>query len=133
MSSITAADLKLGGRLVAACDAIGAGHLHKAAGIFSEIADELNQEALHTTGLLAPDEDDWSAPLPDARVDPRTPYPTIVSMIAQASPADLQSCARGVHSFSTPDIHTGWRQCVACGMVNIAGGAGGPIDLGSGR
>jgi len=42
MSSITAADLKLGGRLVAACDAIGAGHLRRAAGIFAEISDDLN-------------------------------------------------------------------------------------------
>jgi hypothetical protein len=56
MSSITFADNKLGGRLVAACDAIGAGHLRRAAGIFNEIADDLNGEAEAATGLLAEDD-----------------------------------------------------------------------------
>lgn len=108
MTSITAADLKLGGRLVAACDAIGAGHLRRAAGIFAEIADDLNLEAEATTGLLAPDEDDWSAPLPARKA------------MRELAPADLQMCARGVHAFSAPDPVSGWRECSACGHVNVA-------------
>ena len=123
MSSITAADLKLGGRLVAACDAIGLGHLRKAAGIFAEIADDLNQEAEATTGLLAPDEDEWAAPL--------APAPAPQPVQAAAAPADLQSCARNVHAWGPADPVTGWRTCAACGSVNVAGPGGGPIDMGS--
>lgn len=108
--SFTAADLKLGGRLVAACDAIGLGHLRKAAGILAECADDLNQEAEQTTGLLAPEEDDWSAPLPE-------PKP-LYQQVSQA--ADLQMCARNVHSFGAPDPATGWRTCAACGQVNVS-------------
>ncbi len=110
MSSITAADLKLGGRLVAACDALGLGHLRRAAGIFNEIADDLNSEAEATTGLLAPDEDDWSVPMPE------TPKPLPI----QAGPADLQMCARNVHSYGSPDPMSGWRTCAVCGNVNVA-------------
>ncbi len=110
MSSITAADLKLGGRLVAACDALGLGHLRRAAGIFNEVADDLNSEAEATTGLLAPDEDDWSAPMPET--------PKLAPV--QAGPMDLQMCARGVHSFSAPDPSSGWRVCSVCGLTNVA-------------
>lgn len=124
MSSFTAADLKLGGRLVAACDAIGAGHLRRAAGIFNEIADDLNQEAEAATGLLAPDEDDWSAPLPLAP----TPMPAVAPSYTQTM--DLQMCARNVHSYGPPDPTTGWRTCAACGNVNVAPPDGGPIDMG---
>ena len=120
MSSFTAADLKLGGRLVAACDAIGAGHLRRAAGIFAEIADDLNREAEEATGLLAEAEDDWSAPLP------ANPHPLHTAQIA-----DLQMCARGVHAFGTPDPVSGWRTCSACGQVNITPAGGGPIDMGA--
>lgn len=124
MSSFTAADLKLGGRLVAACDAMGAGHLNKAAGIFAEIADDLNQEAT-ATGLLADEpaiEDDWSAPMP-----------AMQQPVRKAEPADLQMCARNVHTYGPPDPVSGWRTCSICGSVNVAPPGGGPVDLGSGR
>ena len=124
MSSITAADLKLGGRLVAACDAIGAGHLRRAAGIFNEIADDLNGEAEDATGLLAPDADDWSAPLPLFTAPAPTPQKA-------SAPADLQMCARNVHAFGPPAAVTGWRTCSVCGSVNIAPPDGGPIDMGA--
>lgn len=117
MSSFTAADLKLGGRLVAACDAIGAGHLRRAAGIFNEVADDLNAEAETTSGLLAPDEDDWSAPMPEK------PKPAV-------SPQDLQMCSRNVHSYGAPDPVSGWRTCANCGNVNVAPPGDGPIDIG---
>ncbi len=120
MSSITAADLKLGGRLVTACDAIGAGHLRRAAGIFSEIADDLNMEAEETTGLLAPDEDDWSAPMPAKPIPAAQPA---------AAPAALQSCARNVHAYGPPDPVSGWRTCSQCGNVNVAPPGGGPVDM----
>ena len=111
MTSFTAADLKLGGRLIAACDAVASNHLRKAAGIFNEVADDLNSEAEQTSGLLAdvePAEDDWSAPLP--------PKPAV----AQAGPADLQMCARNVHAYGPPEPGTGWRKCAVCGNVNVA-------------
>jgi hypothetical protein len=111
MSSFTAADLKLGGRLVAACDAVAENHLRRAAGIFAEIADDLNSEAEATTGLLAPDEDDWSVPLP-------APKP---ASVMQASPADLQMCARNVHSYGEPDPVSGWRTCSICGTASVVG------------
>lgn len=153
MSSFTAADLKLGGRLVAACDAIGAGHLRKAAGIFLEVGDELNQEAEATTGLLAPDEDDWSVPLPPAQkplsdqirddvirhivgVSPSANKPLFEQMqetAARAAPTDLQSCARNAHAYGPPAPVTGWRTCIACGSVNVAPPGGGPVDMGSMR
>lgn len=121
MSAFTAADLKLGGRLQAACDAIGAGHLRRAAGIFNEIADDLNSEAEATTGLLAPDEDDWSVPL--------SPPPR-AAMPVKGTPADLQMCARNVHSYGEPDPVSGWRTCSTCGNVNVAPPGGGPVDIG---
>jgi hypothetical protein len=121
MSSFTFADLKLGGRLTAACDAVGAGHLRKAAGLFNEVADDLNTEAEATTGLLAPDEDDWSAPLPEAPKPAPAP---------QAAPADLQACARNVHSYGAPDPVSGWRTCSACGIVNVAPPDSSVIDIG---
>lgn len=132
MTSFTAADLKLGGRLVAACDALGLGHLNRAAGIFNEIADDLNNEATQA-GLLAPDEpaeDDWSAPLPaapqsDLLVD------RMMASAAQAEPVDLQMCSRNVHSFGAPDPVSGWRTCSACGTVNVAPPGGGPVDMSS--
>jgi len=109
MTSITAADLKLGGRLVTACDAIASGHLNRAAGIFAEVADDLNAEAT-TNGLLAPEEDDWSAPMPAAKPAP----------VKQAAPADLQMCGRGIHSYGPPAPGSGWRTCASCGNVNVA-------------
>lgn len=137
MSSFTAADLKLGGRLQAACDAMGEGHLRRAAGIFNEIADGLNMEAEATTGLLAPDEplpnvdtDDWAVPLEPQSVQQRM---QAVAQRAQAEAVDLQACARNVHSYGAPDPISGWRTCSACGYVNVAGPGGGPVDLGSGR
>lgn len=135
MSSITAADLKLGGRLLAACDAMGAGHLTRAAGIFMEISGDLSAEALTAPGgLLAPDEDAdpdaWmAAPVAASRplAQPVTP-PTPQRM---ANPADLQMCARNVHAWGPGDPTTGWRTCGVCGQVNVAGDGGGPIDLGA--
>lgn len=127
MSSITAADLKLGGRLIAACDAIGAGHLRRAAGIFNEIADDLNSEAEATTGLLAvesPAEDDWSAPMSEKPAAP---------VAVKGAPVDLQMCARNVHSYGSPDPSSGWRTCSVCGNVNVAPPGDGPIDMGARR
>ena len=121
MTSFTAADLKLGGRLIAACDAMASNHLRKAAGIFNEVADDLNSEAEASTGLLAPDEDDWSAPLP---VVPK-------ASPAAAGPVDLQACARNVHAYGQPDPVSGWRTCTACGYVNVAPPGGGPVDMGT--
>ena len=118
MSTITAADLKLGGRLIAACDAMGAGKLRTAAGIFMEISGDLNMEAETKDGLLAPDEDDWSAPLPAKATPVR---------VVQA--ADLQMCARNVHAYSAPEPTTGWRTCSICGSVNVAPPGDGPIDM----
>ena len=122
MSSITAADLKLGGRLTAACDAIGANRLRTAAGILMEVAGELSIEAETTDGLLAPDPDDWSAPLP-APARPAQP-PTRL-----ASSGELQMCARNVHAYGPTDTN-GWSTCQVCGIVNVASAQGGPIDLG---
>ena len=109
MSGFTAADLKTGGRLIAACDAVGSGHLRRAAAIFAEIVEELNREAEETDGLL---EDEWSVPLPE---------PTQIVNVAPGgmNTVDLQMCARGVHAFSPPDPATGWRTCAGCGQVNI--------------
>lgn len=113
MSSFTFADHKLGGRLMAACDAMAAGHLRKAAGIFNEVADDLNIEAESATGLLAPDEDDWSAPLPEIK-------PLYERMQELSQAADLQMCARNVHAYGPPDPVSGWRTCGMCGSVNVA-------------
>lgn len=110
MTSITAADLKLGGRLTAACDAIASNHLNRAAGIFAEIADDLNQEATEQ-GLLADDEGDEK----QVTSSPSIPAPAQ----AVAEPADLQMCSRNVHSFGQPDSN-GWRHCQVCGMVNVS-------------
>lgn len=126
MSSFTFADLKLGGRLTAACEAIAAGHLNRAAGIFSEIADDLNQEAT-ANGLLADEplaEEDWSAPLPES------PKLLFEKMQQTAQAADLTSCSRGAHLFGPPAPVTGWRECTACGYVNVAPPDGGAIDMG---
>ena len=124
MSSITAADLKLGGRLVAACDAIGAGHLRRAAGIFAEISDDLNVEAETGDGLLAPDEDDWSAPLTAA-----IRSGDMIVSGAMPAPQDLQMCSRNVHSFGEPDPVSGWRTCSSCGQVNVAPPGDSGIDI----
>lgn len=113
MSSITAADLKLGGRIIAACDAVGEGHLRRAAGIFNEIADDLNSEAEATTGLLSE----------EAEAQPVAAPPPLVSALAlvtSAQPVDLQMCARGVHSYGPSDPISGWRECATCGNVNVA-------------
>lgn len=121
MSSITAADLKLGGRLVAACDAIGEGHLRRAAGIFNEVADDLNSEAEATTGLLS---EEVEAPAP---VAPEPPAPQLATASA---PADLQMCARGVHSFGPPEPVSGWSKCAACGVVSVVDQNAGAMDFG---
>jgi hypothetical protein len=135
MSSITAADLKLGGRLIAACDAMGQGHLNRAAGIFMEISGDLSQEALTAPGgLLAPDEDAdpdaWmAAPMPK----PATPQPAPAPAQAYSDPAALQMCARNVHAWGSPAPVTGWRTCGVCGSVNVAPPGDGPVDLGASR
>ena len=118
MSSITAADLKLGGRLVAACDAIAAGHLHKAASIFSEITEELNAEATVTAMSAEEGAENSTAQVISP---PSTPAHT----------GDLQSCARGAHFFGAPDPVTGWRTCGVCGSVNVTPPGDGPIDVGA--
>lgn len=122
MSSITAADLRFGGRLTAACDAIAESHLNRAAGIFAEVADELNQEAT-ANGLLA----DEPAPVPAEPVKPVPASP--VATPQQVTPMDLQSCARNAHSYGAPDSN-GWRHCLVCGVVNVAPPDGnGHIDM----
>jgi hypothetical protein len=105
--SFTFADNKLGGRLTAACDAIGQGHLRRAAGIFNEISEELNVEAEEADGLLG--EEQEPPPQPE-------PQPT-----AQPNAMDLQSCARNVHMYGAPDPVTSWRTCQVCGSVNVTG------------
>lgn len=117
MSSITFADNKLGGRIVAACDAMAAGHLHKAASIFSEITEELNAEA---TASLSEEEAESSMPVNSSPSPP-----------AHAQHQDLQMCARNVHSYGEPDPMTGWRECRVCGNVNVAPPGDGPIDMGA--
>lgn len=126
MSSITAADLKLGGRLVAACDAIGDGHLRRAAGIFAEIADDLNVEAEATTGLLSEDEGEGVQVISP----PSLPVPVQAPQMPP-DPRDLQMCARNVHAYGAPDPVSGWRTCSVCGNVNVAPPGDGPIDTGA--
>lgn len=121
--SFTFTDHKVGGRLTAACDAIGAGHIRRAAGIFNEIAEDLNSEAEASSGLLAPDEDDWSAPMP----------PAVAKPTAQVDPADLQMCARNVHSWGEPSKMTGWRTCLVCGNVNVAPPGDSSVDISARR
>ena len=111
MSSFTFSDNRLGGRLTAACDAIGAGHLRRAAGIFNEVADDLNAEAEVATGLLSEEVEKIASALL-----PETPQP---SLAVNAQPVDLQMCARNVHSYGAPDSN-GWRHCQACGVVNVS-------------
>lgn len=118
MTSITAADLKLGGRLVAACDAIGAGHLHKAASIFSEITEELNAEA--TASAMSEEQTEG--------VEKQVTSPPSPPVHA---PADLQMCARNVHQYGAADSN-GWRACTICGYVNVAPPDGqGFVDMGA--
>lgn len=112
MSSFTFADNKLGGRLTAVVDAIGAGHLRRAAGIFNELADDLNAEAESETGLLS---EELQEPGPIVRA----PEPVTPQLATSSAPADLQFCARNVHSFGAPDSN-GWRECSVCGSVNVA-------------
>ena len=125
MSSITQADLKLGGRLQLACDALAENKLRTAAGIFMEIAGGLNLEAEQSTGLLAPEEEDWSVELPK----PHNPYDTAENKVM---------CGRNVHAWSAIYIEGGQprARCLVCGTVNIApkdptqpNGGGGPVDL----
>lgn len=118
MTSITAADLKLGGRLVAACDAIAAGHLHKAASIFSEITDELNAEA---TANAMSEEEGAQVDKSDAISVSVAPPPSVNSPPSPPThaPADLQMCARNVHQYGAADSN-GWRACLVCGYVNVA-------------
>jgi hypothetical protein len=114
--SFTQADLKLGGRLVLACDAIGENKLRKAAGIFAEVAGDLNLEAEQGSGLLAPEEDDWSAT-----------YPAAVNPAATAQ--NLQMCARNVHAWGPIYFEGGQARsmCAVCGTVNVA--PRGPDDV----
>lgn len=122
MSAMNQADVKLGGRLQLACDALGENKLRTAAGIFMEIAGDLNLEAEQTTGLLAPEEEDWSVDLPKRH----NPYDT---------PENKVLCGRNVHAWGAIDA-MGRATCLVCGMVNVApkdpnqpGGGGGPVDL----
>ena len=119
MSSITQADLKLGGRLQKACDALAENKLRTAAGIFLEIGGDLNVEAETSTGLLAPEEEDWSVVKPP----PPNPYQTAVN---------LAMCARNIHADGPIDAR-GYATCAVCGRVNIApkdpNSPGGPVDL----
>lgn len=124
MTSITAADLKLGGRLVAAADAMAAGKLRTAAGIFLEIGNDLNLEAENVDGLLSdePEQKGVGFLAPEQPPEPQV----------KGAPTDLQSCSRGAHSFGPTDRISGWRTCQLCGQVNVAPPENnGPIDLGA--
>ena len=126
MSSITAADLKLGGRLVAAADAMAENHLRRAAGIFAEIADDLNTEAETTDGLMVEEEQvEWPVKAKEQSLVQSAPSLTV------GQPMDLQSCARNVHNYGPVDPITGWRTCSSCGIVNVAPPGDGPIDMGA--
>jgi hypothetical protein len=127
MSSFTFADHRLGGRLTAACDAIGAGHLNRAAGILGELADELNVEATQA-GLLSEE-----AEAPKVEIVAELPFAApseALLKLSVAQPVDLQMCARGVHSYGPSDPVSGWRECATCGNVNVAPPENsGPIDI----
>ena len=133
MSSITQADLALGGRLQIACDFLAENKLRRAAGVLLEIGGDLNATAERETGLLAPDdEDDWSVEIPQ-KVNP---YDT---------PENKAMCARLVHAwgpiyFENGDPKAPRSVCLCCGQVNVnpkdptqPNGGGGPIDLGQYR
>ncbi len=124
MSSFTFADNKMGGRMTAACDAIGQGHLNRAAGILAELVDELNQEATQA-GLMADDEP--VKPAVEAQLPFAPPAPALV--VSQPQATDLQSCARGAHNYGAPDPVSGWRECQACGVFNVAPPDGGGHGL----
>lgn len=129
MSSFTFSDNKLGGRLTAATDAIAAGKLRTAAGIFNELASELNIEAESTDGLLA--DDDLlvlDTPVQEPKAIPVMGQPPVT---VHGQPVDLQMCARNVHAYGQPDSN-GWRTCQVCGSVNVAPpDNNGPIDMGA--
>lgn len=114
MSSFTFADNKTGGRLTAAADAIAAGKLRTAAGIFLELGNELNAEAEATDGLLADEGDTLVLDQPVRAPEPPTP-----TLAVKGQPSDLQMCARNVHAYGEPDSN-GWRTCSICGSVNVA-------------
>ena len=128
MSTITQIDLELGGRLQKACDALAENKLRTAAGIFMELAGEINLKAEQLTGLLAPEEEDWSA----SYAAPPNPYDT---------PENKVLCGRNVHAWGPLYVEGGQKRakCLVCGMVNIApkdpkdpnepNGGGGPVDL----
>lgn len=112
MSSFTFADNKTGGRLQAAADAIGAGKLRTAAGIFMELANELYVEAETTDGLMA---DEGDALVIDQPVSPDPPAPTMQTPMN----LDTASCAKGAHSFPQVPDSNGWYACQACGYVVV--------------
>lgn len=137
MSSFTFADNKLGGRYLAAADAIAAGHLRKAAGILAEISSELNVEAESSDGLLSEEAaQEEASPEADAlpsdhNLSVELPEPPAPTLAVKGQPADLQMCGRGVHNYAAPDFR-GWRTCLICGNVNVAPpDNNGPIDLGA--
>ena len=134
MSSFTFADNKLGGRFTAIVDAIGAGHLRKAAGILNEVADDLNAEAEATTGLLAPDEPDepveWPMKPTAQPPIPSSPIQAAPSLMVQHQPTDTLSCSRGAHFFGPPDPVSGWYTCGTCGYVVVTP-PGGALDTGA--
>jgi hypothetical protein len=82
---------------------MGSGHLRRAAGIFAEIAADLNREAEETDGLM-------SEEVPVEAPPPQKPEPTVHSM---------EFCMKNVHCFGPVD-ERGWRVCVTCEYVNVA-------------
>jgi hypothetical protein len=80
---------------------MGSGHFRRAAGIFSEIAADLNQEAEESDGLMS---DDTPAP-------PKVEAPPPVH--------SMELCMKNVHQYGPVD-ERGWRQCVTCEYVNVA-------------
>lgn len=122
MSSFTFADNKLGGRLQAAADAIAAGKLRTAAGIFNEVAEELNIEAESTDGLMAEEEPGVGFLAAEDSSFPRAREMAAEAALTkpvQGTAMDLQMCARNVHAYGAPDSN-GWRTCSICGSVNVA-------------
>lgn len=127
MSSFTFADNKTGGRLTAAADAIAAGKLRTAAGIFNELGNELNAEAESTDGLLADEGDTLVLDTPVRPPDPPAPSLTV----QQPMNMDTASCAKGAHNFPPAPDSNGWYTCQSCGYVVVTPPSSGPYDMGA--
>jgi hypothetical protein len=86
---------------------MGSGHFRRAAGIFAEIADDLNREAEEADGLMS---EEVFTPADTAASPKQEPFQPVHSM---------EFCMKNVHSYGAVD-ERGWRECVTCGHVNVA-------------